>query len=143
MESACPQTAHLANIGVSHLVKSSTAHHHHISSKIDVYLEITTNAISVLFGMAENAYSIQTLAQLAQPGMDKLVSEVDNAELDIILDPMASAYPSHNNVSHLLYGTVKNVLYLTATAHLELMLKETNVCHMRHAKMDSFGIQTI
>lgn len=64
-------------------------------------------------------------------------------ELDTILDPMESVYLSHNNVCHQLSGTVKNVQYLTATVHKEPTPKETNVCHMKHAKMDLFGIQDI
>ena len=61
----------------------------------------------------------------------------------IIQDQQEVVYLSLNNALLQHNGTVRNVHLLEAYVLKELMLRVINVSHIRHAKMDLFGIQFI
>lgn len=132
-------SALLDNIGTEELAKLLTAHLHHISTRIDAFMDLLRTAVSDIFGTESNAFIILQLAHLEHHGARTHVKIQAHAEMDIIKVQEAAVLPSLNNALLPLNGMARNVLLLEISALKELTLKETNVILIKPALMDLCG----
>ena len=126
------------------IVKLLIALHLLTSTKTDVFLVGNHNVNSVTAGMVNNAHILLTPAHLEQNGVALLVKAVALVEMVFTQDLMENVILYHNSALQISNGMVADVLQLVETfAPKEHMLKEINVSHMKHVKMDLSGMQTI
>lgn len=126
------------------VVRSLTAHHLHISSRIDVFMEEII--INVILGTAGTDLTvhftpINVLKEVN--GIVELVKVADNVELDTISVNQIVVSHSLNNAHLLPYLMVLDVEHQEVDVQKVHSSKVLTVCQFNPAKMVLFGIQSI
>lgn len=121
-----------------------TAHHLHISSRIDAYTEeIIINVILDTAGMDITVHFTPINVLKEVNGTVELVKVPDNAELDTILVNQTAVSHSLNNALLLPFLMVLDVEHPEVAALEVHSSKALTVCLFNPAKMALFGIQFI
>ena len=126
--------------GMAFLAKSSIAHLPHFSPRIDVFINLRKNVISVTNGVEILVHIVLINAQLELNGINLAVKVQVNVGMDIMMKDLEIANNYLPNVLLASHGMDQDVKALETFVQEAHMLKEATVFLLRLAKMVSYGI---